>query len=126
MRGVEFDDAKPSLVRAAGGIHKRIGHPRDAVQRQLLRHRIRLGKGHGTGRQHIGPSTIGDRNRAVSAPGAIGARLASRVRQLHARDTTLLVDEADDARQEVDVIVFPDAQVLRTDAALGRHRRRLG
>jgi hypothetical protein len=35
------------------------------------------------------------------------------------------VDEADDARQRFDVRIAPDAGVLRADAPLRKHRRRL-
>ena len=57
---------------------------------------------------------------------AVRARLAAGVRQLHARDAALRVNEADDAREHGDVLVFPDAEILRADAAFGRDRRGFG
>jgi len=46
------------------------------------------------------------------------------VRQLHPRDAALFVNETNDAPQRPDVIVTPDAEVLRTDAAFRQDRRR--
>src|SRR5581483_2008305 len=57
--------------------------------------------------------------------GAIGARLAAGAGQLNASDAALLRDEADGAGQRFDVGVAPDAEVLRTDAALRYDGRRL-
>ena len=39
---------------------------------------------------------------------------------------SLRVHEADDARKRLDVIVAPDAEILRADAAFARDRGRLG
>ena len=41
-------------------------------------------------------------------------------------DAALRVDEADDAREHLDVLVLPDAEILRTDAAFRRDRGRFG
>ena len=46
-------------------------------------------------------------------------RLAAGVRELHAGDAALLVHESHDAREHLDVIVFPDAEIFGTDAAFG-------
>jgi hypothetical protein len=42
------------------------------------------------------------------------------VRQLHAGYGALLVNKADDSSQRLNVIVFSDTEVLRTDATLGK------
>jgi hypothetical protein len=47
------------------------------------------------------------------------------VRKLHARGAALLVKEANDTREHVNVLVVVDAEVLRADASFGRYRRRL-
>ena len=46
------------------------------------------------------------------------------MRQLHSRNAALLVNEANDALQQLDVIVAPDAEVLRTDPAFRQDRGR--
>jgi hypothetical protein len=48
------------------------------------------------------------------------------VRQLDPGLAALRVDEADDPRQHRDVLVLPDAEVLRADAPFGRDGRGLG
>jgi hypothetical protein len=48
------------------------------------------------------------------------------VRQLHTGDAALRVDEANDAREHVDVFVAPDAEIVRADAAFWQDRRRFG
>ena len=51
---------------------------------------------------------------------------ASGVRELDAGERFPAMDEADDAREAVDVAVAPDPEILRADAALGGDRRRFG
>ena len=53
------------------------------------------------------------------------AGLASRVGQLHARASPLAVHKLGNAAQVGDVLVFPDAQVFRRNAALGGNGRSL-
>jgi hypothetical protein len=48
------------------------------------------------------------------------------VRQLDAGDAALFVHEPDNAREHVDVIVFPETEIFGADAALGSDRGRLG
>jgi hypothetical protein len=48
------------------------------------------------------------------------------VGQLHAGNGALLANETSDAREHLDVLVLPDAEIPGTDPPLGRHRRRLG
>ena len=59
----------------------------------------------------------------VALPWAVGAGFAACMRQLHSGDAALLMDEADNPRQRLDVIVAPDAEILRTDPGLGQNRR---
>jgi len=46
--------------------------------------------------------------------------------QLHTSDTALLVDEANNTSQRLDVIVFPDTKVLWANAPFGENGRRFG
>src|ERR1700726_1516265 len=45
--------------------------------------------------------------------------------QLHSGDASLFMNETDDSSQHLDVPVCPDAEVLRTDASLGKNGRGL-
>jgi len=45
---------------------------------------------------------------------------------LHPGDCTLLLDEAHDAREKVDVLVFPYPEIVRADAAVGGDGSRFG
>ncbi|MCY1184246.1 hypothetical protein D9M73_249250 [compost metagenome] len=56
-------------------------------------------------------------------PGPIGAGLASGMRELHAGDRALGLDEASDPPQRLDMLVAPDTQVLVGDPPLRAHRR---
>ena len=57
----------------------------------------------------------------MTLPWPVGTGFASGMCQLHAGYTALLVNEADDPGQRRNVIVTPDTQVLRTDAAFGNN-----
>ena len=46
--------------------------------------------------------------------------------QLHSRDAPLLMNEADDSIQHLDVAVVPNTEILRTDPSLRQNRSRLG
>jgi hypothetical protein len=48
------------------------------------------------------------------------------VRELHARDAALRMDEARDPRDWFDVRITPDAEILRADSCFGQDRRRFG
>src|SRR5258708_26889505 len=43
------------------------------------------------------------------------------MRQLHSSHTALFMNKAHNSRQRLNVIVHPDAQVLRTDPSLGKN-----
>ena len=48
------------------------------------------------------------------------------MRQLHSGSAALPMNEAHDSRQHLNVIVLPDAQILRADPPLRQYRRGLG
>src|SRR4029077_16111456 len=62
-------------------------------------------------------------NCACSFPWPMCAGLAPGMGQLHSGDAPLFMNEADDSSQHLDVPVCPDAEVLRTDASLGKNGR---
>src|SRR6185369_15192762 len=98
----------------------------DAVDRERLRHRIVIRERYRARRNHIVPASFALRDRSVAFPRSIGAGLATGMRQLHPGHTALLRNKPDDASQRLNVIVHPDTQVLRTDAALGENRSSFG
>src|ERR1700688_1087375 len=69
------------------------------------------------------PTPFVFRNRPLPVPWPICTGLASGMRQLHAGNAALLMNETDDPSQRLNVSVAPDTKVLRTDAALGKNGR---
>src|SRR5690606_32781735 len=59
-------------------------------------------------------------------PWARGARLAPGVRELHTGHGAVPGNEPEDTREHLHVIVFPEAEVVRTDTPFGRHGGGLG
>ncbi len=59
----------------------------------------------------------------VLAPGNVGGGFESGVGELGSGNGSVLAEEADDAREVLDVRVFPDAEVGGTDASFGERRR---
>ena len=123
MGGVNLDHTEARLAGASRRLGKGGDGVADAVRRQGRRHRVVAGKCDGAGRHDVGPAAVRHGNGAIPAPRPAGAGLAAGVRQLDAGDAAVFVDEPDDPRQRLDVVVGPDAEVLRADAALGGHRR---
>src|SRR6266481_5115816 len=70
------------------------------------------------------PATFGFRNHSRAFPGAHRASLSSCVRELNSGDRALFADETSDACERLDVLVLPNSQIPRTDAAFGRYGAR--
>ena len=83
-----------------------------------MRERNRAGGVNGT------PTTLGLVQRTTAAPGRVHARLATRVRELNARHGTLRIDERRGPSERIDVVVLPDAEIVRRNAPVGRHSGR--
>ncbi len=49
------------------------------------------------------------------------ARFAAGMGQLHSSYAALFMNETDDSTQHLDVLVAPDAEILGTDASLGKN-----
>jgi hypothetical protein len=124
MRGVQLHDVEPGLEGAAGGVTKGVDDRHDAGRRQRTRCRIVRGKRLGSGADWL-PSTLLRRDRAAAVPWPRRARLSPGVRELRTRQRLLRVDEADAAREPLDVRVLVDPEVLRADAAVGGNGGRL-
>src|SRR5581483_9730850 len=121
-----LDHAKSRLARPPRCFSKCGDHVLDAVDREFMRMRIRVGEGNWAGRDHIRPSSFTLWDSAVSLPRAVRACLAPGMRQLHARDRTLFIDKSDNSGQWFDVRIAPDPEVLRADSAFRRDRRCFG
>ena len=78
----------------------------------------------------LGPTTGQPPSSGVKRPsppfhGQLATRFAAGVRQLDARDSTLGVDKPGDAGQRLDVVVFPNSKVARSNAPVCGNRSRL-
>ena len=71
------------------------------------------------------PATFAFGHHALARPRAVGAGFAAGVGQLNAGHAALRRDEGVDALEHGHLLIFPDAEVFGTDAALGRHGRGL-
>jgi hypothetical protein len=122
---VELEHAEAREHGAAGGG----GECTDDRGDVLLGHRPRGEGSLGEGDRARGdglPAAGRDRHAGAALPGNRGARLPSGVGQLHARDGAPLLEEAHDARQELDVVVLPQTEVARADPPPRLDRRCLG
>ena len=126
VRRVDLDHANARFPRAPRARGESGDDFADAVARQRLRHRIVVGERQRARRHDLRPSAFRFGQTALAIPRPPRARLASGVRELHAGDAALRMDEARDPRERLDVRVAPDAEILRTDPPLGQDRRRLG
>jgi hypothetical protein len=124
VRAVYLDDPKTGIARATRRRGKRSDGFANAIARKRLRHWIIFGKRNRARRHDVFPAAFTVRNRAVAFPWPARARFATGVRQLHSRDAALLMNKADDALEHCDVVIAPDAEVLRTDAAFRQDRGR--
>ena len=122
---VHLDELETGGQRPSDGLLER---RHDVVQSRLVegdRRRIPFAERNGT-RPDDGPApALRCLQSGAAEPGNIAARLAAGVGQLNAGDCSLGMNEAGDARQGLDVLVAPNAHVLRRDSSLGGDGRRL-
>src|SRR5262245_56511316 len=124
MRPMDLENAKAGIACATSGRGKRRDDSTNAIARERLRRRIIVGEPNRAWRHDVFPTAFALRNRAIAFPWPARARLATGVRQLHPSNTALLVNEMNDALERLDVIVTPDAEVLRANAGLRQDRCR--
>src|SRR6266849_6610415 len=98
----------------------------NAVDRERLRHRIVIGENQRARSNDILPTPITFGHHSVACPRPVSAGLATGMRQLHPSHAALLMNKPDESSQRLNVIIHPDAQVLRTDPALGKNGRCFG
>src|SRR6516165_2303653 len=97
MRGVNFDYAKAGIACAPRGVCKSPNDLLNAIDGERLRRRIIIGKRNRAWRHHVLPTALGFRNDSITFPWPSRARFAPGMRQLHTRNATLFMDEADDS-----------------------------
>src|SRR6267378_6093576 len=121
VSSVNLNDTEARFTGTTCGGGKSRDDVLNTVDRERLRHRIVIGESQCTrGNDIVPPSTtFGDRS--VACPRPVGAGLATGMRQLHPSHAALLMNKPDDASQRFNVIVHPDAQVVRADPALGKN-----
>src|SRR6266478_4066387 len=126
MSSVNLNHPEARFAGATCRVGKSSNYFLNPIQREGLGHGIIIRERNWARGHDILPAPFVFRNRSLTFPWPICTRLASRMRQLHAGDTALLVNETDDPRQRFNVPITPDAKILRTDPALGKDGRCLG
>ena len=126
MSGVDFNHPETGFAGATCGLRERSDYLLNAGARKRVRQRITIGERQRTGGHDLLPAPCMFGHCSVTFPRPVRAGFASGVRQLHAGDAALLMNEPDDSSERLNVIVIPDAKILRTDAALGKNGRGLG
>src|SRR5438094_2137588 len=86
-----------------------------------MQHRIRIGERQRAWGHDFSPTSFTLGNCARTFPWAACARFAAGVGQLHSGYASLFMNKTNDSTQHLDVLVAPDAKVLRTDATLGKN-----
>lgn len=123
---MNLDDVEACSECAAGCGSERGLHLSDARGVELMRLSVALGEGDGAGCGDVAPSTFRRWEQGFAFPGTALAGLASRMGELDRRVCALSVEEVDDARKHGDVPVFPDAEVIGRNSALGQNCGGLG
>src|SRR6516164_3016325 len=115
MGPVQLQHVEAGLVSPARTLSPGFHEVLDLVSLQSPRHRPFLAMSDRTRRDRRPRFPVMDirraQERAVSLPGAIGARLAAGMTELNAGRRVLLLDECDQPLQRFDEKVVPDAEV---------------
>src|SRR5277367_906624 len=117
MSGVNLNDTEARFASTTCGRGKCRNDVPNTIDGERSGHWI-VGEGQCTRGNDIVPASFSFRDPSVTCPRAVGARLATGVRQLQSSHAALLMNKPDDSSEWLDVLVHPDAQVLRADSAL--------
>ena len=127
MSSVQLQSPEPRAKRPLRGVAECPHDPGNASRIEVLGHGVLGTKRDPARRQDRTKAALLTRGEdAAPFPRLLRGRLAPGMRKLHPRRSSLCLDEAGDPRQRFDVLVLPDAQILRRDPALRSHRARLG
>src|SRR5260370_3848507 len=121
MSTVNLDDTEARFTGTACGGDKSRNDAFNTVDRERPGHRIAIGESQCARRNDILPTPFTFGHRSVACPRRVGAGLATGMRQLHPSHAALRLNKPQDSRQRFNVMIHPDAQVLRTDPALGKN-----
>ena len=124
MSSVNLNDTEIRFTGTACGGGKSRDDILDTVDRERSRHWIVIGERQCARGNDVVPTTVTFGNPSVACPWRVSAGLATRMRQLHPSYAALLMNKPDDSSQRLNVIIHPDAQVLRANPALGKNCRR--
>src|SRR2546426_4359909 len=118
MSRMNLNHPEASFAGATRRLRERTDDFLNAVSCERVRHGITIGERQRTRGDDLLPAPCVLGNRSMTFPRPVCAGLASSVRQLHAGDTALRINEPDDSGQRLNVIVAPDAKILRADPTL--------
>src|ERR1700690_2068785 len=121
MGSVNFDDAEALFPGATGSGYKCSDDFSDPAGGERLRHWISIGKTQCAWGDDILPAAGAFGDRSLTIPWPIGTRLASGMSQLHSGYAALFMNEANDPRERFNMIVLPDAEILRADTSVGKN-----
>jgi hypothetical protein len=120
MGRVDFDDVEPGGKCPACRSGEGFRDSDDARGVEFVRLGVMIVEGDGAGSRDVGPAIFAGGEQAVTLPGALHAGLATGVRELNRRVCALPMQEVHDAGERGDVVVLPDAEVVRGDAPFGK------
>src|SRR5260370_32477324 len=126
MSGVNLNDAKARFTGTACRRGKSRNDVANAIARERPWHRIVIGERQRARRNDIVPTAFTFGNCSVARPWRVRAAFTAGMRQLHPSHAALLVDKPHDASHRLNVSVFPDAQVLRTNPAFWKNGSSFG
>src|ERR1700722_12091898 len=118
---MNFDHVETCGSRAFGRHRERLLQGLDLVNRQLVGLGIGVAERDGA-RGDRTPSAGAFRNGALSRPRPIGASLSTRMGELDAGACTLIFHKARNTLKRLEMLLAPDAKILRRNAALGCYR----
>ena len=124
VRAMDLDHVESRPQGARRSLAEAIGETVNFRLGERVRRRVSGAERHGAGRRRL-PAAFGLGQQTAAIPRPLRTAFSPGVRQLDARRRALAVQESRDASQKLDVLVFPDAQVVRCDAPACCHRRGL-
>ena len=127
MGGVQFYQVKSCLQGALRCPDERPGNCLYAGKIERNGPRVVVRKTEPAGARYIFPAAFtGVEISLLRGPGAAHTGFTSGVCKLHSGARPLLMKERNDSAQAGDVVILPEAKILRSNTAFGKHGRGLG
>lgn len=123
VRGVDLDQ-----LRAGGGgttccLRKAAYHPANFSRINFLWDNLIKSEWFRRRSKDRAPPSLTLSDRASTEPWWCGARFPAGVRELNRGDSSMFLDETEDAREHLDMFIFPQTEILWTDPAFRDHGR---